>query len=166
LRDEGKTYRDIGEVWVSLGMRKFDAKSIQRMLSRALPIVYLRWDSPTFESSIYSFSVNRLQRPCEPRWLALPSRGYLSRSFPLEITSRRLSLWRRAVEASGSERTKQIANTWSFISASRRMFATHDSASVDRGLTARQTDEASASSDEEVVGASTPGMAMIPTADC
>jgi putative DNA-invertase from lambdoid prophage Rac len=36
LRDEGKSFRDIGEVWVSeLGMPKLDAKSIQRMLSRA-----------------------------------------------------------------------------------------------------------------------------------
>jgi DNA invertase Pin-like site-specific DNA recombinase len=35
LRDEGKSYRDIAEVWVSeLGMPKVDAKSIQRMLSR------------------------------------------------------------------------------------------------------------------------------------
>jgi putative DNA-invertase from lambdoid prophage Rac len=35
LRDEGKSYRDIADAWVSeLGMRKFDAKSIQRMLSR------------------------------------------------------------------------------------------------------------------------------------
>src|SRR5258707_4761339 len=37
LRDEGKTYRAIADAWVSeLGMRKFDAKSIQRMLSRAV----------------------------------------------------------------------------------------------------------------------------------
>jgi putative DNA-invertase from lambdoid prophage Rac len=36
LRDEGKSFRDIGAVWVSeLGMPKLDAKSIQRMLSRA-----------------------------------------------------------------------------------------------------------------------------------
>jgi putative DNA-invertase from lambdoid prophage Rac len=36
LRDDGKSYRDIGEVWVSeLGLRKFDAKSIQRILLRA-----------------------------------------------------------------------------------------------------------------------------------
>ena len=35
LRDEGKTYRDIADAWVSLGMPKLDAKSIQRMLSRA-----------------------------------------------------------------------------------------------------------------------------------
>jgi hypothetical protein len=35
LRDEGKSYRDIAEVWASeLGMPKFDAKSIQRMLAR------------------------------------------------------------------------------------------------------------------------------------
>jgi len=35
LRDEGKSYRDIADAWVSeLGMRKIDAKSIQRMLSR------------------------------------------------------------------------------------------------------------------------------------
>ena len=36
LREEGKTYRDIADDWVSeLGMRKFDAKSIQRILVRA-----------------------------------------------------------------------------------------------------------------------------------
>jgi putative DNA-invertase from lambdoid prophage Rac len=36
LRDAGKTYRDIADAWVSeLGMPKLDAKSIQRMLSRA-----------------------------------------------------------------------------------------------------------------------------------
>jgi hypothetical protein len=35
LRDEGKSYRDIAEVWASeFGMPKFDAKSIQRMLAR------------------------------------------------------------------------------------------------------------------------------------
>ena len=35
LRDEGKSYRDIAEVWASeLGMPKVDAKSIQRMLAR------------------------------------------------------------------------------------------------------------------------------------
>jgi hypothetical protein len=35
LREAGKTYRDIADAWVSeLGMRKFDAKSIQRMLTR------------------------------------------------------------------------------------------------------------------------------------
>jgi putative DNA-invertase from lambdoid prophage Rac len=34
LRDEGKTYRDIADAWVSLGMPKLDAKSIQRMLAR------------------------------------------------------------------------------------------------------------------------------------
>ena len=35
LRDEGKSYRDIAEVWASdLGMPIFDAKSIQRMLAR------------------------------------------------------------------------------------------------------------------------------------
>jgi hypothetical protein len=37
LRDEGKTFRDIADAWVSeFGMSKFDAKSIQRMLSRAV----------------------------------------------------------------------------------------------------------------------------------
>jgi putative DNA-invertase from lambdoid prophage Rac len=36
LRDEGKSYRAIADAWVSeLGMPKVDAKSIQRMLSRA-----------------------------------------------------------------------------------------------------------------------------------
>jgi DNA invertase Pin-like site-specific DNA recombinase len=35
LRDAGKTYRDIADAWVSLGMPKLDAKSIQRMLARA-----------------------------------------------------------------------------------------------------------------------------------
>jgi putative DNA-invertase from lambdoid prophage Rac len=36
LRDAGKTYRDVAEAWVSeFGMRKLDAKSIQRMLARA-----------------------------------------------------------------------------------------------------------------------------------
>jgi hypothetical protein len=34
LRDKGKTYRDIADVWVKLGIPKLDAKSIQRMLSR------------------------------------------------------------------------------------------------------------------------------------
>ena len=35
LRDEGKTFRDIADAWVSeFGLSKFDAKSIQRMLSR------------------------------------------------------------------------------------------------------------------------------------
>jgi len=35
LREAGKSYRDIAEVWVSeLGMPKVDAKSIQRMLAR------------------------------------------------------------------------------------------------------------------------------------
>ena len=36
LRDAGRSYRDIAEVWATeLGMPKLDAKSIQRMLSRA-----------------------------------------------------------------------------------------------------------------------------------
>ena len=36
LREDGKSYRDIAEVWVSeFALPKFDAKSIQRMLARA-----------------------------------------------------------------------------------------------------------------------------------
>jgi DNA invertase Pin-like site-specific DNA recombinase len=34
LRVEGKSYRDIAEAWASMGMPKFDAKSIQRMMTR------------------------------------------------------------------------------------------------------------------------------------
>jgi len=39
LRDEGKTFRDVADAWVSeFGLSKFDAKSIQRMLSRGAEI--------------------------------------------------------------------------------------------------------------------------------